>query len=171
MPLKIGDATPDFAENASWLSAEKRGTAIKGVALFYFWAMSCPSCKHNMSALQALRDRYHHCGLQVVAVHTPRNEEDRAIECVRRMATELGITEPCAIDNDHAIGNAFETGGVWPIYFLFDGGGKLRCRAAGGFGVKMMERTLARMFPDAPVLEKPECPCSKNGAGDCCQDS
>lgn len=172
MPLSIGDPSPSLKGATDWLSANE-GSALhcNAPCLIHFWAMSCPSCKYNMPSLQALRDRYSPLGLSVVAVHMPRADDDAEIERVRQMAMELNMTEPCAIDNDHAIGDAFQMGGVWPTYFLFDSKNKLRCRAAGGFGVKMMERALTRMFPDAPELANPECPCGKSGAGGCCQDS
>ena len=87
-----------------------------------------------MPDLQALRDRYAPQGLQVVAVHLPMSETDNDIERVRGLVAELGITEPCAIDNDHALGDRFETGGLWPVYFLFDADGKLRRRGGGRNG-------------------------------------
>jgi len=65
---------------------------------------------------------------------------------VREAAAEMGLTGPCAIDNAHAIGDHFQTGGVWPCYFLFDAEGRLRSRAAGALGLKMAENSLKRLF-------------------------
>ena len=66
------------------------------------------------------------------------------VEKVRTVADELALTGPCAIDNAHTVGDLFQTGGVWPCYFLFDAGGKLRSRAAGQLGLKMAENSLKR---------------------------
>ena len=68
------------------------------------------------------------------------------VEKVRAAMEEMGLTGPCAIDNDHTLGDRFQTGGVWPSYFLFDAQGRLRSRAAGALGLKMAENSLKRML-------------------------
>ena len=66
------------------------GRSSGNPTLIQFWAISCPMCKHNM----------------------PRSEPDRDVEKVKVAVQELGLTGPCAIDNDHAIGSLYQTGGV-----------------------------------------------------------
>ena len=80
-----------------------------------------------------------------MSIHMPRMESDMNVEKVKAIAEELGLTGPCAIDNDHTLGDRFQTGGVWPTYFLFDAEGKLRSRAAGSLGIKMAENSLRRL--------------------------
>ena len=76
----------------------------------------------------------------------PRMEADMDVEKVKAAMEEMGLMGPCAIDNDHAIGDRFQTGGMWPCYFLFDAEGKLRSRAAGVLGLKMAENSLKRLM-------------------------
>ena len=108
-----------------------------------FWAVSCPVCKINMSALLSFLETYSHEGLQLLSVHRPRMDADMDVEIVRTAASELALTGPCAIDNAHTIGDLFQTGGVWPCYFLFDAGGKLRSRAVGQLGLRSATDSLA----------------------------
>ena len=116
--------------------------------LVHFWAVSCPACKVNLPDLRRLQIIYREHGLYVVAVHSPRSEADTDTEVVARAVAELGITEPCAVDNTHTIGERFQTVGLWPYYYLFAGDGlTLRRHAAGGAGVRLIERVLARIFP------------------------
>ena len=68
------------------------------------------------------------------------------VEKVRAVVKEMGLTGPCAIDNTHVLGDRFQTGAVWPCYFLFDAEGRLRSRAAGALGLKMAENSLKRML-------------------------
>lgn len=150
MALKTGCDIPDalshtLLEPAVFLN----GSPL----LVYFWAMSCPACKTNMANLHELRDKYADQGLQLIAVHMPRGPFDLNEDKVREAMREVGMSELCLFDNDHVIGNAFETGGVWPVYFLFGANGKLKRHAAGSFGVKMMEAALLRLFsePDASL--------------------
>lgn len=143
MSLSFGSRLPSF--NVLLLDGSLLGCPAHGVTLVHFWAMSCPACKMNMPYLQELRERYGPKGLRTVAVHMPRGPFDLDVEKVKKVATEIGITEPCAIDNEHEIGDTFGVD-AWPAYFLFDAEGKLRRQAKGNFGVRMIEQALIRLF-------------------------
>lgn len=146
MPLAIGDSIPTYPQATIWLSEEAKAVNRKhGPVLVQFWAVSCPICKINMPKLHQFLNTYHDQGLQLVSIHMPRMESDMNVEKVKAIAEELGLTGPCAIDNDHTLGDRFQTGGVWPTYFLFDAEGKLRSRAAGSLGIKMAENSLRRL--------------------------
>jgi hypothetical protein len=83
-------------------------------------------------------------------VHMPRYEADTDAEAVRDAVTEYNITEPCAIDNEHKLRDAFQNEqGYVPAYYLFDAEGKLRCFAAGERGFAMVAASLARLLPKA----------------------
>lgn len=62
------------------------------------------------------------------------------------------MVEPCAIDNELMISSRYETGGVWPYYFLFDGEGRMRCRAAGTGGLRLVEDSLKRLLRLSPSI-------------------
>ena len=147
MPLPTGTLMPSLAGATAWLNDEATVEQLRSrPALVQFWAVSCPICKMNMPALQQFIDTYAiHC-LQLVSVHMPRMEADMDSTKVQAAVDELGLAGPCAIDNNHTIGDLFQTGGVWPCYFLFDANGKLRSRAAGLLGLKMAENSLKRML-------------------------
>ncbi|MDX1934470.1 MAG: TlpA family protein disulfide reductase [Capsulimonadales bacterium] len=146
MPLPISTPLPSLSDAVLWLNAETAPICTEGPVLVHFWAMSCPACKANMPALQELRDSYQPYGLQTLAVHMPRGDFDLDLERLQQTGTELGITEPCAADNTHAIGDRFQTGGVWPVYFLFGPDLRLKRHAAGGFGVRMIKVGVEQMF-------------------------
>lgn len=155
MPLKIGSDIPLLKGATEWLTEADADSTFSGLPfLVQFWAISCPVCKINMPRLQQLVSTYAEQGLQLVSVHMPRMEADTDVEKVKAAVEELGLTGPCAIDNEHILGDRFETGGVWPCYFLFDADGKLRSRASGALGLKMAENSLKRMLgtPDGEVI-------------------
>ena len=145
MPLQVGIELPPLAGATGWLYGTRAATEGKPT-IVQFWAISCPICKINMPRLQEFLNTYKAQGLQLISVHMPRMEADMDVSKVKAAATELGLTGPCAIDNDHALGDRFQTGGVWPCYFLFDAEGKLRSRAAGALGIKMAENSLKRLL-------------------------
>ena len=151
MPLPIGPCLPPLSGATEWLDAPVATDALHGrPTLVQFWAVSCPICKINMPGVLSFLETYQADGLQLLSVHRPRMEADMDIDKVRAAAEELQLTGPCAIDNEHTVGDLFQTGGVWPCYFLFDAGGRLRSRAAGNLGLKMAENSLKRMLAPEP---------------------
>ena len=147
MPLKSGSPIPELEGATEWFN----GTVTKddlagGIALIYFWALSCHICKENMPVLREWVRDYTPKGVRFVSIHMPRQESDTHIADVKSAIENLGITEPVAIDNDHTIGERFETTGFWPYYFIFDKEGAMRGRAAGHAGLKTIENTLKRLI-------------------------
>ena len=67
------------------------------------------------------------------------------VAAVRTEITALGIVDPCAVDNEHALADAFENRFL-PAFFLFDREGLLRSRTAGDAGLGMLEGALAKQF-------------------------
>jgi thiol-disulfide isomerase/thioredoxin len=151
MPLPFETELPIFTGATQWLNEEAEPKQQSRPVIVQFWAISCPICKMNAPRLQSFLDTYHEQGLQLISVHMPRSEADMDVEKVKAAVEELGLTGPCAIDNDHTLGDRFQTGGVWPCYFLFDAEGKLRSRAAGALGIKMAENSLKRLLELEPA--------------------
>lgn len=149
MPLRVGTELPSLEGAIQWFNGEIGADALTGhPVLLHFWAVSCPACLYNMNSLQKWRSEYSPSGLRLVAVHLPRMPQDRDIEKVERAIAEHGITWPCAVDNEGVLSERFDTGEVWPYYFLFDAEGKMRSRAAGGVGLRLLENALHRSMQE-----------------------
>jgi thiol-disulfide isomerase/thioredoxin len=149
--LRSGAPLPSLEGATRWIHGEVTPDELRGrPTLVQFWAMSCHICKDNLPILKDWKGRYGARGLQFVSVHMPREEADTAINAVEAAAREHGMDDPVAIDNAHAIGDRFETGGLWPAYFLFDAEGKLRSRAAGAAGLSIMQSAIDRLFSGSP---------------------
>ena len=151
MPMRIGDARPSFTGATEWLN-ELQETADDYVSgqptLVYFWATSCGICKENIPKLRELKEKYKDKGLRTVAIHMPRYEADTDLEKVKATITEHCIDDICAVDNQHKLKDAFLNEQGWvPVYYLFDADGKLKSRAAGEFGVNVLNGALEKMFP------------------------
>jgi thiol-disulfide isomerase/thioredoxin len=146
MGLRIGAEMPGFDGATGWLNGEVRSDELAGhPVVVQFWAVSCPACTANQPAFRAMKDTYAELGVRYVAVHLPRIPQDTEADKAEQKAQAIGLTDPCALDNEGAIGNSFETSGLWPYYFLFDSQGKLKRRAAGGMGLRLIGASLQRM--------------------------
>ena len=142
MPSLEG-ATEWFGGTQSHAESEAQGHPT----LVHFWSMSCGTCKENMPRVTEWREQLKEQGLRVIAVHMPRYEADTDVEGVRALIAELNMTEPCAIDNEHKLKDAFQNEqGYVPAYYLFDTQGKLRSFAAGERGLDLLKATLDRVM-------------------------
>ncbi|MCX6369363.1 MAG: TlpA disulfide reductase family protein, partial [Armatimonadetes bacterium] len=120
--------------------------------LIFFWSISCPSCHVNMPELCRVRDAFAGKGLMTIAIHRPMNDSDLEVARTIEVAKTLGVEAELVFDNDHSIGDQLDIE-AWPTYFLFDAEGKLRRKAAGQLGIRMIEQSLIRMLgePDEKV--------------------
>lgn len=154
MALRVGTSLPSLEGATQWFNQEVTSEELRGHSvLIHFWSISCPACLSSTDSLQKWKSDYEPTGLRLVAVHLPRMPGDHDVELVEKAIKEHGITWPCAVDNEGVLGERFDTGTVWPYYFLFDAQGKMRSRAAGGVGLNLLENALHRSMQRVNPLE------------------
>jgi thiol-disulfide isomerase/thioredoxin len=150
MPLRIGAELPSFEGATEWLNSNATAAteaATGHPVLVHFWSVSCGICKENLPRVAEWREGHKEAGLRVIAVHMPRYPADTDLQAVRAAVAEYQITEPCAVDNQHALRDAFKNEqGFVPAYYLFDAEGKLRSFAAGERGFAMLKAALERLL-------------------------
>jgi thiol-disulfide isomerase/thioredoxin len=148
MAMRLGTELPLLSGATEWLGDPLRRDELIGApTLVHFWSVSCYLCKQNYPIIRGWREEFADKGLRVVAVHMPRQEEDMSVARVRESIHQLDLKEPCAIDNEHSLKEAFENREGWvPAYFLFSAEGVLKSRTAGESGLVMMRGALERIF-------------------------
>ncbi len=153
--MKIGDPMPSMEGATTWFNGswEDELEHIKGKpVLVHFWAVSCGICKDKMPQLNDLKAKYGALGLKTIAVHMPRYEADTDLDTVNEAIEANKITEPTAVDSLHKLKDAFLNEQGWvPVYYLFDAEGKLKTRAAGEYGITVLNTALEKMFA-APAV-------------------
>lgn len=119
---------PSFEGATGWLNRQSPNLQTKGrPTLVHFWSISSETSKTNLSQIAELRDQRKHEGVRVIAVHVPQSEAEKDQRAVHNAINRFNITEPCALDNQHALCEALLDGpGDLPAYYLFDTGGGLR---------------------------------------------
>jgi hypothetical protein len=111
-----------------------------------------------MPRLAELRDRRKREGLRIIAVHLPGSKYEADAGKVREANTKLNLTEPCALDNEFKLRDAFLNEHVsLPAYFLFDHQLKLRTFSSGKRGLDEVEDQLDQLLLDLRE-HQPFCP-------------
>jgi thiol-disulfide isomerase/thioredoxin len=157
MPLRIGSTMPALDGATEWLNGEAPSESLAGhPTLIHFWAVSCGICKENMPKVNEWRDSFAERGLRVIAIHMPRYEADTNMDAVKETIQTFHINEPCAIDNQHKLRDAFvNEQGFVPAYYLFNAEGQLKGYAAGQFGPQIIRSALDRLFPSPAAETQP----------------
>jgi thiol-disulfide isomerase/thioredoxin len=152
MPMRINTPMPEMTGATEWVNGDVHEVlaAPARLTLVHFWSVSCGICKENLPRVAEWREAHRANGLRVIAVHMPRYPADVDVNGVREAIAKNGISEVCAIDNEHHLRDAFQNDqGYVPAYYLFDVEGKLRGFAAGERGIDMIAPTLKRLLAAA----------------------
>lgn len=155
MALKLRSTMPALSGATDWISGKPVDPeALKGhITLVHFWAVSCGICKPHLPTINEWKKKYEPQGVRFVSIHMPRQESDTAVDDVRKAVSEYGIEHVTAVDNTHAITDAFENEYV-PAYYVFDAEGQLRLYMSGEKVLPTVMQTIDRL------LERQQAPAA-----------
>ena len=148
MPLRMRTPLPSLDGVPTWINGGQPTAAdLAGhPVLVHFWSISCYICHDVVDRVNAWRDKYGPHGLKVVAIHQPRGPEELDVEKVTADALgAMGLTQPLAIDNEHAIVGRF-TNQFVPAYYVFNRDHELRHFQAGDKGYDRIEAAIERVL-------------------------
>lgn len=150
MALHMRSPLPSLEGAAAWLNGGIDAEALRDKPVVVsFWSKSCYLCHESAEQFNAWREKFAKAGVAFVSIHQPRSEDELDVAAVSVDALdEMKLTQPVAIDNDHAIVERFENQFV-PAYYVFNRDHQLRHFQAGGKGLERLEAAIAR------VLEEP----------------
>jgi len=178
--MKVDSQLPSFEGVAEWLNRatpnarETVSRETKGrPTLVHFWSIDCKTSIARLAQVAELRNRGMRDGLRVIAVHAPHSDAQKDSQAVAEAIAKLNLTEPCALDNDHKLRDAFFDGpGLVPAYYLFDTDGRLRSFSAGEGGFEILENRLDRLLANlrARCPFCPECELYLNEDAMFCAD-
>jgi thiol-disulfide isomerase/thioredoxin len=148
---------PSLAGVETWINGEPPSEAeLAGKpVVVQFWSMSCYVCHDTAEQVAQWRERFAPQGVVFVAVHQPRGPHELDLLEVTDDALEaMRLTQPCAIDNDHALVDRFENQFV-PAFYVFNREHRLRHFQAGDKGydriVAAIERVLVEESAELPA--------------------
>lgn len=160
--MKVELQLPSFEDATAWVNRESawdlKREAKGRPLLVHFWSLNSELAKTNLTQIGDLRDQRRREGLRVIAVHSPQAEAEKDANIVCDAIARFNLTEPCALDNDHKLGEAFGEGrNVLPAYYLFDIEGNIRASAAGAAGLDQIDDEIDRMLHELRA-SRPFCP-------------
>lgn len=137
---------PELNGATKWFNRKVAKHELIGekATLIHFWSISCPLCKEDMQAINEFHKQFKE-KLNVIAVHTPRSEQDLDVQKVEKTAEQLKMMHSLFIDHHMKLSDAFENEYV-PAYYLFDREGKLRYFQTGESSLNLLTKRVHRML-------------------------
>jgi thiol-disulfide isomerase/thioredoxin len=149
-PARSADISMPPAAATEWLnSPPQTAMNLRGkVVVVQFWTYTCINWRRTLPYIRAWDAKYRGQGLVVIGVHTPEFDFEENVKNVRSELGEMHIEYPVAIDNQHAIWNAFHNV-YWPALYLLDPRGHIRYRLFGEGEYARTEREIQKLLAEA----------------------
>ena len=149
-PAKSDDISMPAAAATEWLnSPPQTAKDLRGkVVVVQFWTYTCINWRRTLPYIRAWDAKYREQGLVVIGVHTPEFDFEENADNVRSALREMHIGYPIAIDNQHAIWNAFHNV-YWPALYLLDAQGHIRYRQFGEGDYARTEREIQKLLAES----------------------
>jgi len=112
--------------------------------LVVFWASDCPSCLKEIPELRSLYQRYHHQGLEIIAVAMAYDPPSEVVAVSRAMQ----LPYPVALDLNSAHAKAFGDVQLTPSTFLINPKGMIEKKITGLFDKDEMQATIEQFLKE-----------------------
>ena len=124
---QAGQPAPELTGGVAWFNTGKPLTLkedLRGkIVLLDFWTLCCINCMHIMPELAKLEKKYKN-QLVVIGVHSPKFENEKKSESIRKAISRYELNHPIVNDADKKIWFAYGAN-WWPSLMLIDPEGKV----------------------------------------------
>src|SRR5437870_4268531 len=120
-PARPGRAAPELDVGVDWLNTASpvRLHDLRGkVVVLDFWTFCCINCIHTLPDLAKLEKKYAN-QIAVVGVHTPKFENEKGTESIRKAILRYEVSHPVVNDADQKIWRSYGVGS-WPTLCVID---------------------------------------------------
>jgi len=140
----------DFTGGTDWLNVDKAINPgdLKGrIVLVDFWTLCCINCIHTLPDLAKLEAKYPGV-LVVIGVHSPKFDNEKKTESIRKAVLRYDIKHPVINDADHKIWRRY---GVesWPTLILFDAEGFYVGEISGEGNLDVLDANIEKLVKQA----------------------
>lgn len=150
MRLPNQRALPSLDGATAWLGSRPlSASGLRGkVVVVDFSTYTCINSIRMLPYVRAWAEKYRDKGVVVINVQAPEFEFEKNMDNVRRAVREQNIDFPTAVDNDHAIWQAFDNA-YWPALYIADAQGRIRYHHFGEGAYDESERKIQQLLAEA----------------------
>jgi thiol-disulfide isomerase/thioredoxin len=154
-PLRSGAPAPELEGGTAWLNTASplRLADLRGrVVLLDFWTLCCINCIHVLPDLARLEAKYPGV-LVVIGVHTPKFDNEKNTESIRKAVLRYEISHPVVNDADQAIWKRYRVNS-WPTLVLIDPDGNLYGKISGEGVYEVLDEHIGRLVKKYKAAKK-----------------
>ena len=150
---------PEFPEGLTWHNVERplKLADLRGkVVILDFWTYGCINCIHVMEELRSLRERFGN-KLAVIAVHSPKFENEEQPEALERFLARSGRDEPVVNDPLYRLMRIYGAR-AWPTMAVIDPAGGYVGKVSGegveerlGRAIEVLLEVYSDQIDDRPI--------------------
>jgi DNA-binding beta-propeller fold protein YncE len=149
-PEEKKKAAPELDGGVAWLNSGgpiSLKKDLKGkIILLDFWTLCCINCIHVMPDLAKLEKKYAN-ELVVIGVHSPKFENEKDTNSIRKAILRYQIEHPVINDADHKIWDAFGVD-AWPTLILIDPEGNFVGETSGEGKYDILDTVIGRLVEE-----------------------
>jgi thiol-disulfide isomerase/thioredoxin len=141
---------PSIAGATTWLNTSPlTAESLRGkVVLVDFWTYTCINSLRPLPYVRAWAAKYKDQGLVVIGVQAPEFAFEKKLDNVRWAVKSMRLDYPIAVDNEHAVWDAFRNE-YWPALYIVDAKGRIRHRQFGEGEYEQSERVIQQLLVEA----------------------
>jgi thiol-disulfide isomerase/thioredoxin len=142
-------AAPELSGGLAWLNVAKPLSLpdLKGrVVLLDFWTLCCINCIHTLPDLAKLEAKYPGV-LVIIGVHTPKFENEKLTDSIRKAIGRYEIKHPIINDADMKIWRRYNVRS-WPTLVLIDPDGNYYGQASGEGLFDVLDEHIGKMVKE-----------------------
>jgi DNA-binding beta-propeller fold protein YncE len=138
---------PEFTPGLTWLNSGgplSLKKDLKGkIVILDFWTLCCINCMHIMPDLARLEKKYDK-ELVVIGVHSPKFENEKDSNSIRKAILRYQIEHPVINDADHKVWDSYQIE-AWPTLVLIDPEGNLVGIAPGEGNYELLDTAVGKI--------------------------
>ncbi|MEN8214375.1 MAG: thioredoxin-like domain-containing protein [Pseudomonadota bacterium] len=150
----------EFDPALPWLNVSRPLTMeeLKGkVVILDFWTYGCINCIHVLEDLRRLKERYGD-QIAIIGVHTPKFDNEKNIETLRRIVIRYDIDHPVVNDVDSWLGRLYGMR-AWPTQYVVDPEGGVLGKVVGEDNFDVFDRAIKTLLKrHADVIDETPLP-------------
>jgi DNA-binding beta-propeller fold protein YncE len=141
------DKAPELNGGVAWLNTAKpiKMADLKGkIVILDFWTLCCINCIHTLPDLAKLEKKYAD-QLVVIGVHSPKFENEKDTNSIRKAILRYEIAHPVVNDADQKIWNAYGCRS-WPSLAVIDPEGNYLGQLSGEGNFDRLDTVITKLI-------------------------
>lgn len=144
---QAGFLAPDFTlstpDGVSYTLSDLRGKPV----LINLWASWCGPCRAEMPAMQALYEKFHQDGFEILAVNATNQDTVPAAEA---FVAEYGLTFPILLDHDGAVSSLYQLRALPSSFFISKDGTISEVVIGGPMAEALLITRVEKLLSESP---------------------